>query len=85
MAQFSLYRTSWCGFCARVERRIADLGLDVELRDIDTDAQARSDLRDATGRETVPCLRIDDSGGEATWLHESAAIIDLLEERVENP
>ena len=84
MAQFSLYRTSWCGFCARVERRIADLGLDVELRDIDADVQARADLREATGRETVPCLRIEEDEGQPIWLHESAAIIDLLEERVEN-
>ena len=81
MVQFSLYRTSWCGFCARVERRIADLGLDVELRDIDADADARRDLREATGRETVPCLRSDDATGASSWLHESASIIDLLEER----
>ncbi|MED5262002.1 MAG: glutaredoxin [Myxococcota bacterium] len=80
MAQFSLYRTSWCGFCARVERRIADLGIEVELRDIDTDADARRDLQAATGRETVPCLRIDDSTGAPRWLHESAAIIEFLEE-----
>ena len=80
MAQFSLYRTSWCGFCARVERRIADLGIEVELRDIDTDVDARHDLQEATGRETVPCLRVDDSTGAASWLHESAAIIEFLEE-----
>jgi len=82
VAQYSLYRTSWCGFCARVERSIADLGLDVELRDIDADADARRDLREATGRETVPCLRIEDSTGAPTWLHESSSIIDLLKERV---
>lgn len=80
MAQFSLYRTSWCGFCARVERRIADLGIEVELRDIDTDVDARHDLQEATGRETVPCLRVDDSTGAARWLHESVAIIEFLEE-----
>ncbi len=80
MAQFSLYRTSWCGFCARVERRIADLGIEVELRDIDTDADARRDLQEATGRETVPCLRVDDSTGASSWLHESVAIIEFLEE-----
>ena len=64
-----------------LERRIADLGLDVELRDIDADADARRDLREATGRETVPCLRIDGSTGAPTWVHESSSIIDLLEER----
>lgn len=81
MAQYSLYRTSWCGFCARVERSIAGLRLEVELRDIDTDSDARRDLREATGRETVPCLRVEDSTGASTWVHESASIIELLEER----
>lgn len=81
MPKYSLYRTSWCGFCARVERTIARLELEVKLRDIDTDADARRDLLEATGRETVPCLRIEDSPGVSSWLHESAAIEEFLAER----
>lgn len=80
MPQFSLYRASWCRFCAHVERAIARLGLDVELRDIDADADARADLFEATGRETVPCLRIEDPAGAVSWIHESAAIVGFLEE-----
>ena len=81
MAEYTLYRTSWCGFCARVERAVARLDLEVELRDIDADAVARRDLFEATGRETVPCLRIEDSSGGSSWVHESAAIVSFLEER----
>lgn len=80
MSAYSLYRTSWCSFCARVEACIERLGLEVELRDIDAGADFRRELAEATGRETVPCLRTDSQGGEVSWLFESARIIEALEE-----
>jgi len=81
LSQFSLYRASWCGFCSLVERAVVRLGLEVELRDIDADAGARADLFEATGRETVPCLRVEGEEGAVSWIHESAVIIGFLEER----
>jgi glutathione S-transferase len=80
LTPYSLYRTSWCSFCARVEACIEHLGLEVELRDIDAGADFRRELAEATGRETVPCLRTDSPDGDAKWLFESARIVAALEE-----
>jgi hypothetical protein len=32
----------------------------------------------ATGRQMVPCLKIEAADGNVRWLHESADIIDYL-------
>jgi glutathione S-transferase len=62
-----------------VRDAIDRLGLDIELRDIQQNASYREELRDATGRETVPVLRIESGPGEVHWLAESLVIIDYLE------
>jgi len=76
----SLYHFESCPFCARVRDAIARMGLDVELRDIERDADFYEQLVEATGRRTVPCLRIESPAGETTWMHESADIIGYLAE-----
>ena len=63
-----------------VRRAIAELELEIPLRDILQDPQNLNDLVDATGRRTVPCLRIEE-GNEERWLHESRDIIAYLTER----
>jgi len=80
MPGLSLYKTSWCSFCARVLSVIDELELPVELRDIDSDVVAREQLQAATGRTTVPCLRIESEGSAVTWMHESRDIIGYLRE-----
>ena len=75
----ALYMTSWCNFCRLVVSAAERLGRDIELRDIDTNADWRQELAAATGRETVPCLRIEASPGELVWMHESRDIIRYLE------
>ena len=52
----------------------------VEVRDIDSDVVAREQLQAATGRTTVPCLRIESEGSAVTWMHESRDIIGYLRE-----
>ena len=52
-----------------------------ELRDIHADPQRLRELVDATGRQTVPCLRISGEAGESRWVHESSDIIAYLRER----
>ncbi len=76
----SLYHYLGCGWCAMVQRAIAQLGLEIPLRDIHQDPQNLRDLVDATGRHTVPCLRIEE-GGEERWMHESRDIIAYLSGR----
>jgi glutathione S-transferase len=81
MSDLSLYQTAYCPYCERVRAAVRRLGLDIEARDIDAKAAWRSELVKATGRQTVPCLRIEHADGEDEWLHESADIIGYLDER----
>ena len=76
----SLYHYPGCGWCGLVQRAMAQLGVEAELRDIYGDPQHMRDLVEATGRQTVPCLRIAEEG-EARWMHESSDIIAYLNER----
>jgi len=56
------------------------LALDLEIRDLNASSERRRELIEATGRQTVPCLRIDRDDGPSEWMHESADIIAYLEE-----
>ena len=76
----SLYHFETCPFCHRVRRAAQRLGVEVELRDIFESSEHLQALTQATGRRTVPVLRIEE-GDEVRWLPESADIIAYLEER----
>jgi glutathione S-transferase len=56
------------------------LDLDLEIRDLHASSKRRLELIEATGCQTVPCLRIDHDDGSSEWLHESAAIVAYLDE-----
>jgi glutathione S-transferase len=75
----SLYHYAGCPFCSLVRRAMGELGLEIELRDIHQDPDRRRELVEATGRQTVPCLRIETDDGEVQWMHESRHIIEYLE------
>ena len=74
---FALYYYDACPFCQRVLRILPKLGVEVELRDILRNGEHRSQLKEATGRTTVPCLRMD-NGDDSQWMFESADIIRYL-------
>ncbi len=76
--QYSLYYYNSCPFCVRVIRSLKGLSVDVELRDILSDSNHRSALQKATGRTTVPCLRIE-SGSKSQWMFESMDIMRFLQ------
>jgi len=80
-SDLSLYLTEWCSYCVRVRRVIDELGVEIELRDVSEDRDHLQALVGATGRETVPCLRIDDPASDSQWMHESADIIQYLQTR----
>jgi glutathione S-transferase len=82
-AGLSIYGYPQCPYCRRVLGAVAALGLEIELRDTLQDRELARELYDATGRTTVPVLRIDAEAedGESVWLPESADIVDYLEER----
>ena len=77
----SLYQYDSCPYCARVRSVLDRLGLEVELRDTLMEPEYSRELIEATGRRTVPVLRIETSEGEVSWMPESADIIRYLQDR----
>ena len=76
----ALYYFEGCPYCAMVRTAIAELGVDVELRNIFEDPDYRADLVAARGRATVPVLRITATNGEERWMPESRDIVRDLED-----
>ena len=74
---YQLFKTDLCGFCFRVRGFLEEHGIEVPLRDINQDNAAFRELLKATGRGTVPCLRIQ-RGDEVHWMFESMDIIKYL-------
>jgi glutathione S-transferase len=77
----TLYQTVFCPYCERVRGALHRLGASIPTRDIDAKGEWRRELVLATGRQTVPCLRIEAEDGSVEWMHESADIIEFLEDR----
>jgi len=78
--KLALYHFLGCPFCAMVTRAIDNLGVDVELRDINEDPKYRDELISARDRATVPVLRIMAADGEDHWMPESRDIVHYLEQ-----
>lgn len=78
LPKLSLYHRNFCWFCARVINVVKGLDLEIEGRNIWKDQQAMQDLEQATGRSTVPVLRIESADGTVKWMPESNDIIQYL-------
>ena len=81
--QYQLFKSDTCGFCFRVRAYVDQLGLELPLRDVHTDAEAFRELLQGGGKSTVPCLRIErstDTGTEVEWMYESLDIMRYLGE-----
>ena len=77
----TLYQFRACLFCLRTRRAIKRLSLNIETRDIQHDMSAYQELLEEGGDDQVPCLRITDGDGKATWMYESADIVAYLYKR----
>lgn len=76
--KLSLYHRSFCMFCSRVINVIKGLNIDIDGKNIWQDRDALQELELATGRATVPVLRIETADGEVTWMPESNDIVRYL-------
>ena len=74
---YQLFKTDLCGFCYRVRGFLDEYGIDIPLRDINTEPEALRELLQGAGRGTVPCLRIQ-RGDEVQWMFESMDIMQYL-------
>jgi glutaredoxin 2 len=77
----SLYHFDGCPYCQRVRDAIGRLGIQIELRDIHKSSDRLAELRAATGKQTVPVLRIEEDGGKVRWMPESLDIVAYLEQQ----
>ena len=66
-----LYKFDSCPFCRKVQRFLREYDIDIPLRDVLFDKEAKTDLLRIGGKTQVPCLIID---GQP--LYESNDIID---------
>lgn len=74
----SLYHSDRCPYCIEVMRELAALGFDADLRNVSRAADHQREVLAATGRRTVPVLRIQRADGQVEWLPESLHIIAYL-------
>ena len=77
-ARLSLYTSRTCGYCAQVDQAAHTLGIELEHRDVSEEEHRRA-LVEATGRGTVPVLRIEEEG-QSRWLPQSLEIIRYLKQ-----
>jgi len=76
----TLYQFHACPFCVKTRRTLRRLNVPVALRDAKHNEQDRQTLLEQGGKIKVPCLRIEEDG-KTTWMYESKAIIDYLNQR----
>jgi glutaredoxin len=76
----TLYQFKACPFCVKVRRQILRLGLNIELKDAQNDAQAINELLQGGKHLQVPCLRIQD-GTQTQWMYESSDINAYLQKQ----
>ena len=75
----ALYYSPTCPFCQRVMQTTNQLGIDVEIRNIDEKTDYRDELLAVRDRATVPVMQITSPNGDKRWMPESRDIINYLE------
>jgi glutaredoxin len=74
----ALYHMPSCPYCRNVRQTIEQLGIDVELRNINESEDYRDELVNQRHRATVPVLRIISPSGDERWMPESRDIVSYL-------
>lgn len=59
-AAVTMYTTSWCGYCARARRLFTEKGVPFTDIDVERVEGAREQMRQRSGRNTVPQIFIGD-------------------------
>ncbi len=74
----ALYYIPTCPFCKMVIKTINQLGIEVELLNINEDSTYHDELVSVRDRATVPVLRITSPDCDDRWMPESRDIISYL-------
>jgi len=78
MTNLELYELTGCPFCAKVKRKLDDLGLEYESHEVPASKSAREEVKEISGQTGVPVLVDEDHGIEG--MPESDDIVEYLEE-----
>lgn len=74
MTAYELFMMPTCPFCQKVLSFMKDRGIELPLRDITAEPEARAELERVGGKVQVPCLFIDGKP-----MYESGDIIAYLD------
>jgi glutaredoxin 3 len=70
-----LYQAEWCPFSHRIRAKLTELGIDYEAVNVSASAEKRAELKEITGKSTIPVL----ADGEKVF-SDSSEILSYLEE-----
>lgn len=73
-----LYSLSGCPYCAKVEAKLEELGLDYERHEVPARRSHRKTVEEISGQQGVPVLV--DSDHDVTGMPESDDIVRYLEQ-----
>lgn len=73
-----LYYYSTCLYCAVVRFALWRLGLKIPLKDIVFQLGNNAELIAGGGKSQVPCLRVENEGGDVRWIYETTEIIRYI-------
>jgi len=76
-----MYTTSWCPYCERARKLLASKNVTFSEIDIESDAEKRAEMRNRSGRTSVPQIFIGDhhvGGSDDLHALEDAGKLDSL-------
>jgi len=79
-ADLVLYHFDTCPYCIKVRKKLKQLKIKIELKNIIKNKNHLQELINGGGNKMVPCLQTTENGS-ARWLYESEDIIQYLEGR----
>jgi glutathione S-transferase len=80
MTMMELYQAEWCPHSHRVRQRLTELGVDVLLRQVPAEPDARSRLERIAGTTAIPVL-VPDNGRPVCGDDEILEYLDRFPER----
>jgi len=72
-----LYSLTGCPYCAKVEDKLSELGVDYERHEVPRAKSQRGEVKELSGQTGVPVLV--DPANDITGMPESSDIVDYLE------
>jgi len=78
MSNLELYELKGCPYCAKVIKKLDELGLEYESHMVPRSHSERTEVKEVSGQTGVPVLV--DPDNDVTGMPESDDIVDYLEE-----